>query len=213
MENPARSRQPRCLSSIAGRWRSAFHPAVGFRRITLGSAASAKNTRTALATFRTVCGAMVVPSASSGAHGARPPSRGGRPRLRRWPDRRWFLLRALDAGLSLPSLRASADLSLRAGSGDEARPAFAALARLPEVQELLAPLPLVLRHAASGFVARALEVPENHLPTLHFREVRGHWADSSQAKMAFDVLRSTGSGLLSFPTLFHRPFVTAFHRA
>jgi hypothetical protein len=113
---------------------------------------------------------------------------------KRWPSRKEFLLRALDAGLPLASLRASSDLSLRAGSGDDARPTFAALGRLPEVQELLAPLPMALRQAASVFVAEALKVPDNHLPTLHFRDVRRHWADPSQAKMAFDVLRTTGSG-------------------
>ncbi len=113
---------------------------------------------------------------------------------RRWPTRKEFLLRALDAGLPLPSILASSELSLRAGSGDEARPTFAALARLREVQELLAPLPLALRQAASVFAAEALALPDNHLPTLHFRDVNKHWGDPSQAKMAFDVLRSTGSG-------------------
>jgi hypothetical protein len=113
---------------------------------------------------------------------------------RRWPSRKEFLLRAIDEGLPLVSLRRSSELSLRAGSGDEARPTFAALARLPEVQTLLAPLPRALRQAASVFAAEALAVPDNRLPTLHFRDVRKHWGDSSQAKMAFDTLRSTNSG-------------------
>ncbi len=113
---------------------------------------------------------------------------------RRWPTRKEFLLRIIDAGFSVASVRRSTEVSLRGGGGEEARPTFAAVVALPEVRELLAPLPLVLRQAASVFAAQALEMPDNRLPTLHFRDVKGHWSNPSDAMTAFNVLRSTGSG-------------------
>lgn len=115
----------------------------------------------------------------------------------RWPSRKEFLLRGLDAGLSLESLRRTPELSLRAGGGEEVRPAFTSLVRIAEVREFLEPLPAALRQAASVFIDQALSVPDNHLPSVHFRDLRKHWSEGSKAKLAFDVLRSTGAGFFS----------------
>lgn len=113
---------------------------------------------------------------------------------RRWPSTKEFLLRAIDSGLTVQAMQRCSAVSLRGGGGEEVRPSFEALISLPEVRELLAPLPAVLRHAASVFVDQALLVPDHFLPTIHFREVKSHWKDSSSAMMAFEVLRNTSSG-------------------
>jgi hypothetical protein len=112
----------------------------------------------------------------------------------RWPSTKEFLLRAIDSGLTVQALQRSSVISLRAGHGEEVRPTFEAALSLPEVRDLLAPLPAILRQAASAFVDQALLVSDHTLPGLHFREVKGHWGEPSRARMAFDVLRSTSSG-------------------
>ncbi len=113
---------------------------------------------------------------------------------RRWPSTKEFLLRAIDSGLTVQAMQRSPAVSLRAGGGEEVRPSFEALISLPEVRELLAPLPVVLRQGASAFVDQALLVRDHFLPMIHFRDVKNLWKDPSSAKIAFDVLRNTGSG-------------------
>lgn len=113
---------------------------------------------------------------------------------RRWPSTKDFLLRAIDAGLMIADLQQSPAFSLRAGNGEEVRPTFEALLALREVRDLLSPLAAVLRQAASTFIENAL-LRDDGAPDLHFRDVMDHWNDPDRARMAFDVIRSTASGL------------------
>jgi hypothetical protein len=78
---------------------------------------------------------------------------------RGWPSRKDFLLHAHDAGLAVDAVEGSGLVSLRAGNGNEVRPTFDALIALSDVRELLAPLPVVLRKAATSSCPRRSSSP------------------------------------------------------
>jgi hypothetical protein len=42
------------------------------------------------------------------------------------------------------------------------------------------------------FIEQALVVPENFLPSVHFRDVQGYWQDPVQARKALQILRGPG---------------------
>lgn len=114
----------------------------------------------------------------------------------RWPSKKEFLLLIDREQLALDTIRSCSRTSFGAGGDEQVSARFEALVTLPEVRELLAPLPAVLRDAAAAFVAQAPLLPDTDRPTLHFRQIKGHWSDPSRARIAVDVLRSTGSGIL-----------------
>ena len=131
---------------------------------------------------------------------------------RSWPTTKEFLLEAIGAGVSLEALQSSRVVSLRGGRGEEARPRFDALVSLQEVRQLLEPVPSALREAAHAYVEQALEVRDNFLPGVTFDVLSKHWTDREAAAAAFDLLRSTDSGLfLSCRTSGADPYDIEFH--
>jgi hypothetical protein len=107
-----------------------------------------------------------------------------------WPSRKALLLTLDNAGLKMDAIERASGLIV--DSGDEVRPTFTTLVSLPAVREMLDPVPALFRHAARAFVEQALVVPENFLPSVHYRDIRAYWSNAAQAKKALHILRGPG---------------------